>query len=484
MKKKDEGELVLTTRFDVRVLDPDNKGIYQKVVNDIAQYRSTARKIFSMLAMSEIAGAKISFVEEKVKKKEGEKQEDPKVYVEVKPDPESSFEIKDNFAKIIDPKMGKSLKSSKDGKPFRNCAYAFRSMVLKEISPNWLCHVWDNLRKDVESCFNSHDPEFTKATRGWLIEQHRRNLASFQRKGLAILWAKSHEKDVVFADNKLEVTLNWNRELGPVKFQILGKRRKGDRKRKLDGHRYSILDNIRRGRWSIGTVRLSEYDGKLVLFVPYKPVICSSSSQNDPNRITEITIGDNPNEFFDCRVRSDNMSLTDQKRHFSIPVSVVVSWLDGLNSYRNRLRNNLRGCGNKHARDNGSGHGKAYRKICEMLDNITKCRSNGSNSWNHVWSKRLVKIANEWNCGKIEIFNLPQSKEDKRRDEEEEVEEKKEICGLLGRPWCWSTFKNFVGYNAKRFGIKVEFKNVTVQKVIDSVNKSDNASEESEEEAA
>lgn len=425
-----------TLRLDVYVAGEDRdlaKAQRRKVIDSIQLYRAVARKAFAALSMAEIAGAKIEFAanEPKDEPQTEAAPAEPTQYLRVTANDESR--------RIMEIAFGKA------GKAF---CYELRDFVLKELAPHWFSHVWDGLRRDIVTAWSSKDAEMTKATRGHLILGMRRNMAGFWFKGLPILRTDTVTSNVKYDGTK--ITLSWDHELGPVTFRPVMQSSKQNRKPKLDPARRYILHQIASGAWKSCTPRLSERDGILSLFIPYYAPALERTSELSKDRVMEITFSEQPEEYFQCRVHDGRRGYVDDLRNRTLSVVAVLDWLARLKSQSDKLDAHRRSCGNP--RREGEGHCKAHELITGRLENVSRTRENGCRTWNHLWTKQLVKKAREWNCGKIVVFDLP-SAVDKRQDVPQHM-----AAGLLGRPWGWFEFKSMLQYKSKYEGIELEFR--------------------------
>ena len=141
------------------------------------------------------------------------------------------------------------------GQEGKALAYPCRKWVLQTLAPTWYSFVWDSLRRDVSDRWRAKDPEFTKASRGWLILQGKRLIALFRRRGIGM--------PRLTARPKLEgrsLVLKWDREIGKVELKL----------KKVDSGRWFAWRNIQEGNWSLGTMYLNEREGKLRVTITYE----------------------------------------------------------------------------------------------------------------------------------------------------------------------------------------------------------------------
>lgn len=417
----EENEQVKTLRLDVFVAGDDRehaKAVRLQLINSVKLYRTVARQVFAVLAMAEIAGAKIEYGDG---------------YLRV-------MSVKDAAKNI----MAKVF----DMEGYKGHAYELRELVLRELAPDWYSHVWDGLRRDVSTAWTSKDAELTKVSRGHLILEQRRALAGFYHRGLPVLRTDTVTSNVKYDGNN--ITLTWDKQIGPVTLRPVGQRSENNRKPKLDASRRHILRQIVEGKWRSCTPRLSEKDGILTLFIPYYAP--ARVVELDKERSLEVTFSDQPEKFFSCRLHDGRASTADELREDVVGVNAALDWLDALKCQSDKLSAIRRSCGNRYQTKIGSGHQKAFDAAIRRSENISKTRTNGCHTWNHIWTKRLIHRACDWRCGKVIVFDLPSA-----RDEQQEVPQRLS-SGLLGRPWAWSAFKAILEYKAKECGIVIEYR--------------------------
>ena len=199
-------------------IQKEHEGLKQKVRDGLKLYRDTMKVLHATALCAEEAGAEI----------------------------------------IVDPKKGLVLKPGvlEDGKTQRskNILEALAGVEdkkahlyplyygAKELAPEFLSKVWSALQREVSSHWRAKDPEFTKASKGWLILQGVRRMAQFQNVPLEI-----HPDNIKF--DKHELLLQWDRNLGYVPVRLL----------KLDGGRWHLFRSLASGNWHIGAAYLYEH---------------------------------------------------------------------------------------------------------------------------------------------------------------------------------------------------------------------------------
>ena len=190
-----------------------------------------------------------------------------------------------------------------------------------------------------------------------------------------------------------------------------------DGSRKIDKSRWSIWTRIVSGNLKIGTISLNERDGKLKLSIPY---YVEPRGTLDDSRTLEVAFNSEQDEFIKCIIREGQKGFSvDLARREKLSCLEALASLDRLSAQRDKHDKRRRSCGNK---------GKAYRSATEKLGRITKQRTNTTEYWNHLWSKIVTKIAERWDCGKIQVFDIPKD--------------------LFGRSWPWASFVSKLQYKA------------------------------------
>jgi hypothetical protein len=286
--------------------------------------------------------------------------------------------------------------------------YQLRNFVRNDLAPTWMSFVWDSLRGDVSSRWKARDPEITKATKGWLVLQGARGLSMFTRIGIGFPSAVARPKI-----EGHDVTMKWDHDIGAVCFKL----------NKLDGGRYHVLKGVRDNLpgWKLGTVYLNERDNKLRLTVSYE---CPDPVKTlDPNNLMEITFTGVPNQYITVK-GSGNLEGD------SISVVEALGQLQQLNIKRDRWESRRAAVGNPRKAWGSKPLWDATQKVVGV---VTERRSNAIKTRNHLWTRRLVEDALRWQCGSVKINNMPERE-------------------LLGEPWNWSQFRQFLEYKITENG--------------------------------
>lgn len=351
--------------------------VKKAVRSSIKLYRSTAARVFSALALSEFAGSELQ-------DKDGD--------IRLKPVSKHARAI----LTLTMRKYGKAL------------AYSCRQWVLDEIAPTWKSFVWDSLRRDVSTAWRSHDPEFPKVTRGWLILQAGRGLAQFRRRGIGFPAMVGKAKIAGRA-----ITMEWDREIGPVQFRVPNK---------MDSGSWAVWRRIESGEWPVGTVYLTERDGKLRLHATYRRP--SKPQEVDASSVLEVKLPDES---------SPDIRLVDGEEVVVIQTAGAYAVLGRLRSQMSKLEDE-RGSAGSPVRQWGTR--KIFKGAQNKVHRITNRRTLSCADWNHQWSRRIAGEAVRRKCG---IVKIP-SKGGNIRDE----------------TWPWNQLVEDCKYKVKMVGVKLE----------------------------
>jgi hypothetical protein len=369
----------LNRSLTIGLISPKEKK--QVVLNSIRRYRAICRQCFSIVLLAQTAGSEI------------QTKEDTIVLA-----PQS-----EKAKNILATVMGR------DGKVF---AYSLRDFVLQEQWPTAYSFVWDSLRRDLEIAWKTKDPEFPRASRGWLVLQGARNITQFNRRGIGFAVARGKPVGCTPAHHRLE--LRWDHDIGPVVFQVP----------KLDRHRWLIWRNLvnQENGHEFGTLYLNERDGLIQATITYKKP--AQETEVDPGRTCTVTFGTG-DKFIEIQGPDHSLYLSDAE---------VVAWLKRLEARRIALEKRRAACGNPRR---PWGHRKGWLATQDVISRLTKQRENGQKDRNHAFTRRIVDRAFVWHCGRIEVGPFP--------------------ADLSGKPWQWAQFRMFLNYKAQEKGIKIVY---------------------------
>lgn len=383
-----------STTFDL--LAPE--GTRQVILNSIRAYRAACRQAFAALSLAAVAGAEIEMTDDALS---------------VKPGNDAAAAIlaasvgKADVTKVAGARGAGTTYTLAGGKTL---GYDLRSWVLEQLIPGHMSFVWDSLRRDIATAWKAKDPEFTRASRGWLVLQGARNLSQFNYRGIGF--------PVLTARPKLEghtLTLKWNHDIGQVDFKFL---------KKLDGGRYYVWKCLRDGEdgWKLGTVYLNERDGRLFATLTHERP--ARTAEVEPGRVCHLKFGDSIENFLiisgpDGAASFDTISAAD-----------AVGSLTDHKARRAALELRKAACGNP---KRPWGHRKGWLANQDVLSRATRQRENLQKHTNHAWTRRVVTRAVSWRCGIVQVYAFPE--------------------GLFTHDWRWSQFESFLRYKCGERGI-------------------------------
>ena len=350
----------------------------QSVLNSIRRYRASCRQLFAVYLLSQQAGSTI--------RDDG-----------------------DSLRVIPNGQAAKACLEAAMGKAGKAAAYELRDWFRAELYPGSMSFVWDSARRDVQTIWSSGDPEFPRASRGYLALNGARNLAQFQRRGIGF--------PVVTARPKLNghtLLLNWDHNIGPVELSLP----------RLDGGRYHVWRALRDGEpeWRLGTVFLNERDGKLSTTISYSRP--AREQAVDAGRVCEVRFGEDAENYLRI-VGPDGAATYDV-----ISAAECTAWLRRMFARRQELERRRAACGNPRR---PWGHRKGWLAAQDVLSRATAQREAGSKDRNHAWTRRIVTRAVAWRCGVVQMPPSPDT--------------------LLGQPWGWAQFEQYLRYKCAEAGI-------------------------------
>jgi hypothetical protein len=345
-----------------------------QAINAVRRYRAYCREVFAVGLLAETAGAKI------VETEDGD--------IRVQPD---SDRAKATLAALM----------MKDGKAH---LYQLRQHVLETLYPTARSFVWDSLRRDVSTRWCARDPEFGKASRGWLTLQGARDVARFNGMGIGFPQATAHPK---LEDHAIRLT--WDREVGEVEFKL----------KRLDSGRWGVWSAILSGDYTAGTLYLNERDGKLRITITYSKAV--TVSDVDPARVLLV-------EFLADRIRLSTSGDTDE-----VMLDHAKGALARFAMRRANLEARRASCGSP---KRPWGHRKGWLADQAVLSALTARRAGYVKDQNHAWARRIADRARQWRCGRVSV-TLPAD-------------------GLMhGQSWGWGQLKQFISYKVEELGGEV-----------------------------
>ncbi len=353
----------------------------RQIISSIRRYRHTARTCFSILACAQAAGSSIIW-----------KDDD----IQIKPDNAKAKQLLE-------------LATGKEGKVL---IYELRNYILRDLNPTWMSFVFDSVRRDIEVAWKAKDPEFTRASRGWLILQGSRGITQFNRRGIGFPVKTAKPKL-----DKHSLTLKWDHDLGPIEFKL----------GKLDGGRYYVWKSLRDGcdGFELGTLYLTEIDGKLAATLTYsKP---PDVQEVDVGRMATLEVFGNDPERLMVLQGPDGEETLDR-----IDSQETHAWLSRMHMRKKVLEARRAACGSPRR---PWGHRKGWLAAQDVLSNLTKLRTNGVTERNHRTTARMLDRLVKWRCGTVRIAPLPEL--------------------IAGFQWNWSQFRQFVEYKLSEASITV-----------------------------
>lgn len=360
---------------------PENLNVRRKIIDSIRLYRAAARKAFAACAMAEMAGAEI---------------------IE-----------RDGDLKIIPHTDGaKTILKSAFGVDGKAHLYELR-LWLRELHPTWMSIVPESLHRDIVSPrWRAKDPEFPKATRGYLTLNGVRGMAQFNKTGI-------YFKNTIPRIAERTVTLRWDYDIGDVVLKIID----------MDPSRWHVWKNIvdKTEGWKLGGTYLKERDGKLILIIGYE---CPDKEQSlDSGRVLCVEFTDNPELFITTHTEDKKFSGD------AISVSGAMAWAKEIESIRGAYLQRLASYGSPRKR---WGSKRLRAGVCARLERLTARRANGEKSHNHLWTRRIVENAIRCKTGRVVVVNTPE----------------REMFGIF---WGWYQFKQMLKYKIEEVGGKIEF---------------------------
>jgi hypothetical protein len=339
--------------------------------------------------------------------------------------------------------------------------YELRSYVLDVLCPHWKSFMWDAARRDLDTLWTSDDPS-VKATKGFLTLQTERNLAKCQHLGMPILWTRSIRSNAKF-DKRLMLTVGWGQG-EPLTLRVKKRRGKLDPGRSYVWHMIcmavSKIENTPDDQleslvvdegYEPGTFRLnSDGSGDFSLQLPYRvPPI--QVKPLDQKRSLELAFTTDPKQFFMLSIHDgDGLTVLDLKQHKELSVEAILPKLESIQINSEKIRQRMGACGNRYEIRTGGGHKKARDKWAGSLSKITEYRDNLVKTWNHLWTKRIVHMCKQLDCGTLIVHSMPKQVQG-GKDEPPSPSQ-----GLLGWKWQWYNFEADLKYKTKMNGISLK----------------------------
>lgn len=445
-KDKDEPEkLFLPVTLDVRVIHPNEKedpkikeevekSLYRAIMDDLQHFRAACRQVFCMMMMAHMAGARIEVHEKGIRLTPNSERSKhilaTAMGMTIHPYTKAavtkalktiatllgSLETREKLSDTQAGRLDEMLFSLSDAASRRNWAedvcdqgaaeaYEMRDWVLNELLPGWEPWVFDGIRRECLAVFNSKDPEFPKATRGWLMMQGARKLAFFNRIGIEFPLAHATPE---FGSNT--IALQWQKEK-VFTFKLMSH----------DTGRWSKWQAIRDKKAEIGQPILSERDGRIRISIPIKSE--GRDRGTDPTRCARVFL-----EHGEIKTIAGNS-------RDKVGIAAAVNQMLRLKKQSNHFEASKRPTGSPVKK---WGAKKAYRSEADCLRTITVRRTHALQDWNQRWTRRIIDFVVREGCGVLTMI-MPAKEEIK-----------------LNVPWSWAHFRDCLTYKCAR--VNVEFK--------------------------
>ncbi|MBD3408404.1 MAG: hypothetical protein GF411_19935 [Candidatus Lokiarchaeota archaeon] len=390
--------------------------------NDIKRYRFVLRQAASILAFAATVTQHIEF-----------KDDDIRVYA-------TSEEMKETLRTLF-------------GRDGAACFYSLREWVIERLG-GWRTEHWDHMRNELQTNWFAKDPQFG-ASRGWLILNCARIPALF------------HNAPINFLPCSVKVDDGGHH----ISLSVRPRERFGLRIASTDKSQWFLWNRIlNNDGYRMGTCKLCinrKHQWKFLVTYTCE----ETKSVLNPKRTLEVAFTDDPKKFIQFAMRSGHKTLIDDLRNKHLDATAAIRILDKFKAQQRYLEEERDAC-----RYGRGGYNKAYKAVNKRRAKYTEGRERVCANWNHTWSKRIITIAQQWDCGNIEVFNMPSHSVKKKNLEKhgaaaaiEECAMQEEIrSNLFGREWAWFDFAQKVKYKARDAGCKVKFiENVDIDHILD-----------------
>jgi len=400
----DDTTVTRAVRIDLR---PPDDAVYRAVLNSVRAYRAALRHGFALLAQAHLAGAEVVWT----------------------PDGECRVRAGTAAARVIgglatgqatvlrEPRAADHKRG--DGGTYtvklgNGAVYELRAELRRQL-PAAMAFVLDSARRDIAAAWQAPDPEFPRWTRGGLVLQGSRGPALFRNRGVGMPAATARPRL-----GKRSLTLAWDHDIGPVEFGL------GE----LDGGRLRVWQALRDGEWRLGTVYLSERDGKLFAVLSHdRP---AAAAGTDPSRVARLVFpADDPDTLF--RLAGPDGAAT----YDSVSAAGVAAFLRESAARRRELEAR-RGANGQPRRP--WGFRKGWEDAQRTLDRHTLIRARVVADHNHAWSRRVADRAANWRCGVVTMGPTPAAGSPA-------------VGAIGGLPWNWTEFRACLRYKLEERGI-------------------------------
>jgi len=357
--------------------DEERKAAWAEIHNAFLVYRTVARKAAAILDMAEIAGANVDH-----------KGDEWKVIPKY-----------DDRWEILKATFGKDTKG----------LGPIRPLIKAELDDKLSSEFVDGILRELDARWKAKDAEFPKARRNFLVLNGRRLPPRFQFVQLPI-----RVRQMEIDENGHGITIRYKPDGGRMRLKI------------------GTVDRFRWERWKdaidtpsvLRDSRLKiDKDGKMWLLACIQ--VGCRTKRICPGRKLIVTYGEWVSPAAKKMPPSPALLLTVEDKSGSETINglFTAGATDGLLANKVRSQRSKVMCSSAHLAPSIL---EGFRR---RQANITAQRSNFTHTWNHVWSKRIVRCAIQNECETIE-FDLPEK--------------------LDGEPWPWAEFKLMTTHKLER----------------------------------
>jgi hypothetical protein len=273
----------------------------------------------------------------------------------------------------------------------------------------------DQLPREVRTRYNSKDPDKPKLTRSYLILNGERRAPLMANAPLPMRPGRSAK----ISENGHQVTLDLGWRTVEIKV--------GTQERQS----WAAWKNCLSGKWKLGDPMFlhRKRKGGWFLRVTYtRPDVDSKPLEG---RVMEVSFpdADDPTEMIKCVIRKGHKTIADLKRNRSLSAAGALAVVDRFAARRDKSEAVRRSI-------NPRLQTEAYRSERDRSRRLSDRRQRVAQGWNHQWSITLARVAHQWRCASVMLFDLPPN--------------------LYGRSWPWAQFREMLKYKLGHIGIKLE----------------------------
>lgn len=339
---------------------PDDQ--YRQVLASIARYRAGCRNLFSLYGLAQIAGSHIEEHDEGVRLQPSRDGSRVALQAALQPDTVTRGEKTKGAGVAYAVNVGAAT------------GYEMREHWFTDLYPASLSFVWDSARRQVMSRWAAKDPEFTRASRGWLIAQGSRGLGYFRGVGIELPQATAKPKLT-----KSSMAVKWDSDIGTVVFAFGS----------MDPGRWFQWTQIRDGVWPAGTVTINERDGKIRVTLTHERP--ETTADLDQARVMVVKLSE----------KQDAMVMSGPDGVFeTVPLADILGVLTRLRIQRELWEERRKSAGSV---TRSWGNRRAWRDVQTHLDGVTLRRSRMMSDTCHALSRRIASLAQIWRCGKVKL---------------------------------------------------------------------------------